>query len=155
RSRASILEHSDSRPVTPTARVRGYARAASRLQILEMRQIRARCGNVGGMLTPVLTDGVVRLSGFTLDDVAAHLANEDDEIARRCGWWPRRSNAENVRAAICRWIDAWATGGATRVFAVREVATGNLVGHSELRVYDDNVAHASYSTAVASRRRGF
>jgi RimJ/RimL family protein N-acetyltransferase len=107
------------------------------------------------MLAPDLTDGVVRLDGFTFDDVAAHLAGEDEEIARRFAWWPRRSTLETVRAAICRWTDGWATGGATRAFAVREVATGRLVGHCELRVQDDDIAHASYSTAAHARRLGY
>jgi len=107
------------------------------------------------MLSPALTDGVVRLDGFTLDDVAAHLANEDEEIGRRFGWWPRRSSPETVRAAICRWTDAWVTGGAVRAFAVRQVASGKLVGHCELRVYGDDIAHASYSTAAPFRRRGY
>jgi RimJ/RimL family protein N-acetyltransferase len=106
------------------------------------------------MQSPALTDGVVRLDGFTLDDVPAHLANEDDEIVRRFGW-PRRSTPETVRAAICRWTDAWATGAAVRAFAVREVAGGQLVGHCELRVYADDIAHGSYSTAAPFRRRGY
>ena len=43
-----------------------------------------------GYSTPVLTDGVVRLNGFSLRDAAAHLAGEDDEQARRFGWYPNR-----------------------------------------------------------------
>ena len=35
-----------------------------------------------------LTDGVVLLDRFTADDMDAHLAGEDEEQARRFGWWP-------------------------------------------------------------------
>ncbi|MBA2384151.1 MAG: hypothetical protein H0V68_05750 [Actinobacteria bacterium] len=55
------------------------------------------------MLAPRLSDGVVVLDAFTLDDVSAHLAGEDEEQARRFGWHPARSTEEGVRRAILRW----------------------------------------------------
>jgi len=104
---------------------------------------------------PTLTDGVVRVDGFTLEDVEAHLAGEDEQTARRSGWWPKRSTPETVANAIRRWNDAWATSGPTRAFAVRDAATGQLVGHCELRHQEAGIAHVSYSTGWANRGRGY
>jgi len=107
------------------------------------------------MPAPTLTDGVVQLDEFGPDDVDAHLANEDEEMARRFGWWPKRSTAPTVRAAFDRWAESWASGGAVRAFAVRDVATATLVGSCELRLEDDQIARASYSVGPHARRRGF
>jgi RimJ/RimL family protein N-acetyltransferase len=76
-------------------------------------------------------------------------------MARRFGYWPNRSTADNVRTAIERWTDDWKHGGTTRVFAVRDAATLELVGHCELRLKPDRIAHASYSTHAHARGRGF
>jgi RimJ/RimL family protein N-acetyltransferase len=107
------------------------------------------------MPAPTLTDGVVQLDEFGPGDVDAHLANEDEEMARRFGWWPNRSTAHTVRGAFDRWAESWASGGAIRAFAVRDVATATLVGFCELRLEDDQVARASYSVGPHARRRGF
>jgi len=107
------------------------------------------------MPAPTLTDGVVRLDEFGAGDVDSHLANEDEELARRFGWWPKRSTAHHVRAAFDRWAESWASGGAIRAFAVRDVATATLVGSCELRLEDDQIARASYSIGPQARRRGF
>jgi RimJ/RimL family protein N-acetyltransferase len=104
---------------------------------------------------PTLTDGVVRLDGFTLEDVEAQLAGEDEETARRFGWWPKRSTPETVAAAIGQWSAEWAAAGPVRAFAVRAAATGALVGHCELRLQDAGIAHVSYSTGRAHRGRGY
>jgi hypothetical protein len=74
------------------------------------------------MPAPTLTDGVVHLGEFGPDDVDAHLANEDEEMARRFGWWPNRSTAHDVRAAFERWAGSWACGGRIHAFAVRDVS---------------------------------
>jgi RimJ/RimL family protein N-acetyltransferase len=107
------------------------------------------------MPAPALTDGVVQLDEFGPCDVDAHLANEDEEMARRFGWWPNRSTAHDVRAAFDRWAESWASGGPIRAFAVREVATPTLVGSCELRLEEDHIARASYSVGPGARRRGF
>ena len=80
------------------------------------------------MPAPTLTDGVVQLDQFGAGDVDGHLANEDEEMARRFGWWPKRSTADNVRAAFDDWAESWASGGAIRAFAVRDLATPLLAG---------------------------
>ena len=51
----------------------------------------------------LLTDGVIVLDRFKPDDVDAHVAGEDEEHARRFGWYPNRSTAETARAAFARW----------------------------------------------------
>lgn len=107
------------------------------------------------MPAPTLSDGVVRLDEFGPRDVDAHLANEDEEMARRFGWWPNRSMPHHVRAAFDRWAESWAIGGVIRAFAVRDVASATLVGSCELRLEDDQVARASYSIGPHARRRGF
>ena len=50
------------------------------------------------MTAPTLTDGVVTLDEFGPGDVDAHLANEDEEMARRFGWWPQRGGPAACRA---------------------------------------------------------
>ena len=104
---------------------------------------------------PTLTDGVVALDGHTLDDLGAHLAGEDEEQARRLGWFPASSTEATVRAAILRWQEEWRRGGATRAFAVREAATGKLVGQCEVRLKDAEIGEMSYVVFPRYRGRGF
>jgi hypothetical protein len=47
-----------------------------------------------------LTDDVIVLDRHALGDASAHLAGEDDEQARRFGWYPARLTLEGVRRAI-------------------------------------------------------
>jgi len=54
-----------------------------------------------GLVTAVpelRNDGVV-LNAHDDGEVAAHVAGEDEETARRFGWWPAYSTEETVRAA--------------------------------------------------------
>ncbi len=101
-----------------------------------------------------LTDGVIVLNGYTSDDIAAHLAGEDEETARRFGWWPQTSTEATVRDAFDRWAHSWETAGPTRTFAVREAQTGRLVGGCELRLHHGGPAEVSYWTSASHRRRG-
>lgn len=103
---------------------------------------------------PTLGDGVLILTAYTDDDVADHLAGEDEETARRFEFWPHRSTADDVRAAYRRWADSWETGGPTRTFAARHAATGKLLGGCELRLQPDGSAHVSYWTSAGERNRG-
>jgi RimJ/RimL family protein N-acetyltransferase len=104
--------------------------------------------------TPTLTDGVVILDGFTADDAAAHLAGEDDEHARRFGWYPRRSTEESVRASISRWQQDWRSDGETRVFATRSAETRQLLGGCQLRLREKRIGELSYWTHPTHRRQG-
>lgn len=103
------------------------------------------------MSVAVLSDGVVVLDGHTLADVHAQVAGEDDEQAKRFGWYPSRSTDETVRAAIERWREEWRSGGPTRAFALR--VEGVLAGGCELRLRDGG-AEMSYYVFPPFRRRG-
>ena len=61
-------------------------------------------------------DGTVVLDAFQPEDADSHLAGEDEEQARRFGWFPRRSTLARVRATIDRWHDHWLTQGLGRCF---------------------------------------
>jgi len=102
-----------------------------------------------------LTDGVIILNAHTDDDVDAHLAGEDEETARRFGWWPRVSTDSTVLDAIARWTQEWAAGGPTRAFAARKMASNLLIGGCELRIQPDGSGQVSYWTAAAERRKGY
>jgi RimJ/RimL family protein N-acetyltransferase len=101
-----------------------------------------------------LTDGVVFLDQHTLADVDAHWAGEDEEMARRFEWYPKRSTLDQVRAAIVGWRESWRTGGFRRTFAVRDAATRVLVGGCEVRLGENGVAQMSYWVFPPHRRRG-
>ena len=104
---------------------------------------------------PTLTDGVVLLNGPRLADVAAMVAGEDEEQARRFGWWPARSTEQHGRTAVERWRHQWRADGSTRAFAVREARNGAFVGGCEIRLGEAGVAEMSYWVVAAFRRRGY
>jgi len=95
------------------------------------------------------------LNAHTAADVGRHLAGEDEETARRFGWWPRHSTERNVLDAYEDWARQWSQGGATRAFATRDAATGLLVGGCELRIKPDGSGQVSYWTHAAQRGRGY
>jgi hypothetical protein len=88
------------------------------------------------------------------EDAAAHAAGEDEETARRFGWWPARSTEETVRAAYANWGRNWRDDGPTRAFAARDPETGALVGGCELRIGPDGTGEVSYWTHPGKRGRG-
>lgn len=102
----------------------------------------------------MISDGTVILDLFQLVDAESHLAGEDEEMARRFGWFPRRSTLVGVRESITRWRQEWATGGPRRAFALRLAHGDELVAGCELRTRDDGSASMSYWTLAAHRRRG-
>lgn len=105
-------------------------------------------------MIPALHDGVVILNRYTDNDIPAHLAGEDQETARRFGWWPNTSTPAGVRDAFARWAHDWETSGPTRAFAAREQSTGRLLGGCELRIQPGGSAHVSYWTSGTYRGRG-
>lgn len=107
------------------------------------------------MNTPSLTDGIVLLDALTLGDARAHLAGEDEEQARRFGWYPARSTLGRVKAWIREREQDWHREGPTRVFAVRDARTRALAGGCELRLQPAGVAEQSYWTFPGYRGRGF
>lgn len=107
-------------------------------------------------LVPQLSDGTVLLDAHRVEDVDAHVAGEDDETARRFGWWPQRSTPETVTRAYDEWAQDWARGDSRRTFAVRDALDRRLVGGCELRIQPDGLtAHVSYWTNAGDRGRGY
>jgi len=102
---------------------------------------------------PILSDGVVVLGVHELDDAPLMVAGEDEEMARRFGWFPRRSSLEDAMSAILRWRESWRQGGEERAFAVR--VAERLVGQCELRRGEQGRANVSWSIFAADRRRGY
>ncbi len=101
------------------------------------------------------SDEAVLLDRLTLDDVSAHVAGEDDEHARRFGWFPARSNEETARAAILRWEHDWRSGGPTRTFAIRDASTRTLVGGCQVRLREKQMAELSYWVFPQHRRKSY
>lgn len=103
---------------------------------------------------PIYEDSVIVLTGYRMEDAAAHLAGEDEETARGFGWWPKRSTPASVVATLYEWAEDWAHDGPTRTFAVRDRRTGELCGGCQLRRHTSGRWSVSYWTAVHDRRRG-
>jgi RimJ/RimL family protein N-acetyltransferase len=109
----------------------------------------------GAKEVPRLADEIVVLDTFTPEDLGAHLAGENNEHARRFGWYPERSTEATVRAAFARWAQGWRSGGPTRALAVRKRDNGELVGGCEIRTGEGRVAEVSYWTFPQHRRKGY
>jgi RimJ/RimL family protein N-acetyltransferase len=100
------------------------------------------------------SDGII-LNAHNDSEVAAHVAGEDEETARRFGWWPAYSTEETVRAAYANWARNWQEDGPVRAFATRDPGSGALVGNCELRIGPDGTGEVSYWTHVGKRGRGY
>jgi RimJ/RimL family protein N-acetyltransferase len=78
---------------------------------------------------PSLTDGVIQIRPLTQADVAAHLAGEDEEMAK---WLSGgRSTAATVQTAIDKFEEQWGTGGPRRAFGVFDCSNDQLIGFVE------------------------
>jgi RimJ/RimL family protein N-acetyltransferase len=104
--------------------------------------------------TPRYQDERVVLTGYAFADVDEHLAGEDEETARRLGWWPNRSTHQTVMSSFRSWARDWAEDGATRAFAVRDRCSGQLLGGCELRRHEQGPHTVSYWTGVSHRQDG-
>jgi RimJ/RimL family protein N-acetyltransferase len=98
-------------------------------------------------------DGII-LDAHNDSEVAAHVAGEDEETARRFGWWPAYSTEETVRAAYANWSRNWQDDGPVRAFAARDPRSGALVGGCELRIGPGGTGEVSYWTHAGNRGRG-
>ena len=103
---------------------------------------------------PELRGDRIVLNAHTDSEAAAHAAGEDEETARRFGWWPARSTEEGVRAAYANWAKNWQDDGPVRAFAAREAGSGALVGGCELRIGPDGTGEVSYWTHAGQRGQG-
>jgi len=104
---------------------------------------------------PSLSDGTVVLDRHSDDDLEAHLAGEDEEQARRFGWYPRRSTRASVRRAFDGWAADWSSNGPNRTFALRDADSCVLAGGVQVRLREKGVAHLSYWVFPQFRGRGF
>jgi RimJ/RimL family protein N-acetyltransferase len=110
-----------------------------------------------GLVTavPVLRNERIVLSAHIDSEAAAHAAGEDEETARRFGWWPASATEETVRAAYATWARNWRDDGPVRSFAARDPGSGALVGGCELRIGADGSGEVSYWTHAGQRGRGY
>jgi RimJ/RimL family protein N-acetyltransferase len=104
---------------------------------------------------PTLRGDAVILTGHKPEEAAAHAAGEDEETARRFGWWPQRSTEQDVLAAYERWAAQWREGGPRRAFATRDATIGALVGGCELRINPAGAGEVSYWTHADQRGNGY
>jgi RimJ/RimL family protein N-acetyltransferase len=103
---------------------------------------------------PELRGTRIQLDAHTDADAPGHVAGEDEETARRFGWWPRHSTEVRVRAAYADWARNWRDDGPRRTFAVRDLKSRALVGGCELRLGLDDSGEVSYWTHAGQRGRG-
>jgi RimJ/RimL family protein N-acetyltransferase len=103
---------------------------------------------------PELRGDRIVLNAHTGNEATAHAAGEDEETARRFGWWPAHSTEETVRAAYANWARNWQDDGPVRAFAARDPGSGALVGGCELRIGPDGTGEVSYWTHAGKRGRG-
>ena len=103
---------------------------------------------------PSLTDGVVLVDALTAADAEAHWAGEDEEQARRFGWYPERSSIEQVRAFLADTERQWRENGSRRTWAIRDATTWTLLGGCEARLQGEGTAHLSWWIFPDYRGRG-
>ena len=73
---------------------------------------------------PELRNNGIILNAHDDSEIAVHVAGEDEETARRFGWWPAHSTEETVRAAYSNWARNWQEDGPVRAFAARDPGSG-------------------------------
>src|SRR5690242_12656124 len=103
---------------------------------------------------PILSDNVVIVDCLSLADAYSHWAGEDEEQARRFGWYPNRSTLDGVRTFIVESQQQWRTGGPRRTFAIRKADTQTLVGGCEARLQPRRRAEVSWWIFPQYRRQG-
>jgi RimJ/RimL family protein N-acetyltransferase len=103
---------------------------------------------------PELRGNRIVLNAHADQDAVAHVAGEDEETARRFGWWPKHSTEETARAAYADWARNWHDDGPRRTFAARDPESGALVGGCELRIRPNGTGEVSYWTHAGQRGRG-
>jgi RimJ/RimL family protein N-acetyltransferase len=111
--------------------------------------------NNSTLSNPVLTDGVIFLRPHTPDDAAAHLAGEDDAMAK----WLNggRGTPATVAAFIESSQNSWGTGGARRPLGVFACGTHELIGFVEAHLAmlpDPAQVNVSYGVFAKWRGQG-
>src|SRR5215472_8402610 len=103
---------------------------------------------------PSLTDGVIQLRPLTQADAAAHLAGEDEEMAK---WLSGgRSTAATVQTTIDKFEEQWRTGGPRRAFGVFDCGSDQLIGFVEANLeLLGNPADVNVSYGIFPQWRGW
>ena len=104
---------------------------------------------------PKLTDGVIFLQPLDAEDAAAHLAGEDEEMAK----WVSggRSTLAGVEAFIRNNQESWRNGGPRRAFGIFDCASNRLAGFIEVnlaRLVGPGEINISYGVFRQWRRQG-
>ena len=102
---------------------------------------------------PRLTDGVIQLRPLTPSDAAAHLAGEDEEMAK----WLNggRGTAATVQDAIDKFEEQWRTDGPRRAFGAFDCKSGQLIGFVEANLEIlGNSAEANVAYGIFAAWRG-
>ncbi len=102
---------------------------------------------------PSLTDGVIQLRPLTQADAAAHLAGEDEEMAK---WLSGgRSTVATVQTAIDKFEEQWRSGGPRRAFGVFHCSNDQLIGFVEANLeLLGNPAEVNVSYGISPPWRG-
>ena len=100
-----------------------------------------------------MSDGIVRLDPYRIEDAEEHHLGEDEEMRRRFDA-DRPATLEETRRALERWIAGRAAGGPMFAYALRD-PSGRLMGGCELRMRSADSANVSYWLFPAFRGRGY
>lgn len=107
-----------------------------------------------------LSDGVIALRPFRIEDAKAHLAGEDSEHIK----WLNDGHASSIES-VERWIERnkkfWENNGPVFNFSIR-TADGKIIGMVEANVDDKTIeglkhgqANISYALYPAARSKGY
>lgn len=103
-----------------------------------------------------LSDGVIALRPITVADAEAHLAGEDEELARWLNGGP--GTLQSVVEHFERCVESWAAEGPCRTFAILDATSGILVGtldiHTEQPYLAAGQANVAYGIYPDWRGRG-
>ena len=106
-----------------------------------------------------LTDGVITLRPFNVEDAEAHLAGEDDALVR---WFSGgRGTTDRTRRWIQQTREQWQSDGPIACFVIVD-GTGTLVGmiesnsnYAELEAIDEGDANIAYGLYPSARGKGY
>ena len=102
---------------------------------------------------PTLTDGVVVLRPWRLEDAEAALAGHDEEIRHWFGFPEVTPSREQQVAAIERWRQGYADNRSTVNFLVE--VDGTIVGNVEVRTKEGGIGELSWTLYAGHRGHGY
>ena len=107
------------------------------------------------LIKPELTDGVIYLRPLDREDADAHLAGEDDEIAR---WLSGgHSTPMNVQTYMEEGRENWRNSGPRRALGIFDCASDQLIGSMEANlahILEPGQINVSYGVFRQWRGRG-